>query len=83
MDYIFAGLCEGDRGAVVAIFNHFVENSFAAFPAASRGATRGPHRWRNPALYPRESERRSSSEGYREYPVAFHFILSSPSGSRS
>ncbi len=32
MDYEFAALVEDDRGAVVSIFNHFVENSFAAYP---------------------------------------------------
>ncbi len=32
MNYELDGLAEGDRTAVVAIFNHFVERSFAAYP---------------------------------------------------
>jgi L-amino acid N-acyltransferase YncA len=32
MTYKLAGLEEGDRTAVVAIFNHFVQHSFAAYP---------------------------------------------------
>jgi len=32
MSYKLTGLVEGDRAAVVAIFNHFVQHSFAAYP---------------------------------------------------
>jgi L-amino acid N-acyltransferase YncA len=37
MDYELHSLTEDDRAAVVAIFNHFVENSFAAYPEAPAG----------------------------------------------
>jgi len=33
VDYQLADLSEGDRQAVVAIFNYFIEHSFAAYPA--------------------------------------------------
>ncbi len=37
MDYRFARLSDGDRVAVIDIFNYYVQNSFAAYPSVNLG----------------------------------------------
>jgi L-amino acid N-acyltransferase YncA len=62
MNYELADLSERDREAVVAIFNHFVESSFAAYPEEPVGSEFFDRVLAMTAGYPAVSVRTESGE---------------------